>query len=136
VLVAALRSDRGASRQLLIGSLDRTFQVLASVPLILEYEAVLTRPEHLEASGLTSSQVNEVLDALVKVSIPVPLRFLWRPRLKDPADEMVLETAVNGAAKWLVTFNLRHLADAAREFGIRVARPCDALREVRRHAKK
>ena len=121
---------------MLIGALDRTFEVLASVPLILEYEAVLTRPEHLEASGLTSSQVNEVLDALVKVSIPVPLRFLWRPRLKDPADEMVLETAVNGAADWLVTFNLRHLADAAREFGIRVARPCDARREIRRHEKK
>ena len=106
------------------------------MPLILEYEAVLTRPEHLEASGLTSSQVNEVLDALVKVSIPVPLRFLWRPRLKDPADEMVLETAVNGAAEWLVTFNLRHLANAAREFGIHVARPCDARKEIRRHEKK
>jgi hypothetical protein len=49
---------------------------------------------------------------------------------------MVLETAVNGAADWLVTFNLRHLADAAREFEIHVARPCDAWREIRRHAKK
>jgi putative PIN family toxin of toxin-antitoxin system len=135
VLVAALRSDRGASRQLLICALDRTFEVLISVPLILEYEAVLTRPEHVEASGLTSSQVNEVVDALVKVSIPVPLQFLWRPRLKAPADEMVLETAVNGAAVWL-TFNLRHLADAAREFGIRVALPRDARREIRRHEKK
>jgi predicted nucleic acid-binding protein len=134
--VAALRSGRGASRQLLIGALDRAFEVLASVPLVLEYEAVLTRPEHLEASGLTATQVNEVLDALVKVSIPVPLRFLWRPRLKDPADEMVLETAVNGAADWLVTFNLRHFADAAREFGVHVARPCDARKEIRRHEKK
>ena len=121
---------------MLIGALDRAFEVLASVPLVLEYEAVLTRPEHLEASGLTATQVNEVLDALVKVSVPVPLRFLWRPRLKDPADEMVLETAVNGAADWLVTFNLRHLADAAQEFGVHVARPCDALKEIRRHEKK
>jgi len=136
VMVAALRSDRGASRQLLIGALDRTFDELVSVPLIIEYEAVLTRPEHLEASGLTPSEVNGVLDALVKVSIPAPLRFLWRPRLKDPADEMVLETAVNGAADWLVTFNLRHLAKAAREFGVRVARPCDAWKEIRGHAKK
>ncbi len=106
------------------------------MPLIIEYEAVLTRLEHLEAIGLTSRQVNEVLDAFVKVSIPVPLRFLWRPQLKDPADEMVLETAVNGAADWLVTFNLRHLADAARQFGIRVARPYDAWREVRTHETK
>jgi putative PIN family toxin of toxin-antitoxin system len=136
VLVAALRSNRGASRQLLVGALDGTFEVLASVPLVLEYEAVLTRPAHLEASGLTAPQVNELLDALVKVSIPVPLQFLWRPRLKDPADEIVLETAVNGATDWLVSFNLRHLADAAREFGIRVARPCDVRREIRRDEKK
>lgn len=121
---------------MLIGALDRTFEVLASVPLIFEYEAVLTRLEQLEASGLTSPQVNDILDAFVKVSIPVPLRFLWRPRLKDPADEMVLETAVNGAADWLVTFNQRHLAGAAREFGIRVARPGDAWREIRKHEKK
>jgi predicted nucleic acid-binding protein len=121
---------------LLIGALDRRFEVLASVPLILEYEAVLTRPEQLESSGLTSPQVNDVIDAFVKVSIPVPLRFLWRPQLKDPADEMVLETAVNGAADWLITFNLRHLANAARAFGIRVARPGDAWREIRRHEKK
>lgn len=136
VLVASLRSDRGASRQLLTGALDRRFEVLASVPLIIEFEAVLTRPEHLAASGLTAQQVNEVLDAFVKVSIPVHLGFLWRPRLKDPADEMVLETAVNGAADWLVTFNLRHLAEPAREFGIRVARPGDMWRAIRKHEKK
>ena len=134
--MASLRSNRGASRQLLIGALDSAFEVVASVPLIIEYEAVLTRPEHLEASGLTSRQMNQVLDALVKVSIPVHFWFLWRPRLKDPADEMVLETAVNGEADWLVTFNVRHLADAAREFGIRVMRPRDAWKEIQKHEKK
>jgi hypothetical protein len=72
---ALLGSERGASRQLSVGALDRSVEVLASVPLVLEYEAVLTRPEHLEASGLTAPEVNEVLDALVKVSIPVALRF-------------------------------------------------------------
>jgi predicted nucleic acid-binding protein len=113
---------------------DIIFEVLASVPLVIEYEAVLTRQEHLDASGLTAPQMNEVLDALVKVSIPATLRFMWRPQLKDPADEMVLETAVNGGADWLVTFNLRHLAAAARRFGIQVGRPCDVWREFRRYA--
>ena len=136
VVVAALRSDLGASRRLLIGALDRAFEVLASVPLIVEYEAVLTRPERLEASGLTAREMNEVLDALVKVSVPVHFWFLWRPRLKDPADEMVLETAVNGEADWLVTFNVRHLAEAARGFGIRVLRPRDAWRKIQGHEKK
>jgi putative PIN family toxin of toxin-antitoxin system len=136
VLVAALRSDRDASRQLLICALDREIEVLASVPLMLEYETVLTRPEHLNASGLTAAQMNEVLDALAKVLTPVHLRFLWRPRLKDPADEMVLATAVNGGADRLVTFNMRHLAAAAREFGIRVLRPGDAWKEVQRRNEK
>lgn len=132
VVVAALRSDRGASRQLIISALDGKIKLLASVPLLFEYEAVLTRPEHLDASGLTSKDVNEILDGLAKVAVPVYLRFLWRPQLKDPADEMVLETAVNGEADGLVTFNVRHLAEAAREFGIRVMRPRDAWKEVKR----
>ena len=136
MLVASLRSDKGASRRLLAGAFDGMFDVLASVPLIIEYEAVLTRPEHLKASGLTARQMSEILDALVKISIPVDLRFLWRPRLKDPADEMVLETAVNGAADWLVTFNIRHLAPAAGEFGIRVGWPRDAWKELGRDEKK
>jgi len=121
---------------LLIGALDRAFEVLASVPLVIEYEAVLTRPEHLDASGLTSREMNDVLDALVKISVPVHFWFLWRPRLKDPADEMVLETAVNGEADWLVTFNTRHLAVAAREFGVRVMRPSEAWKEFQKHEKK
>jgi putative PIN family toxin of toxin-antitoxin system len=136
VLVAALRSDRGASRQLLIAALDREIDVLASVPLMVEYEAVLTRPEHLDASGLSAAEMNGVLDALAKVLIPVRLRFLWRPRLTNPADEMVLETVVNGEADRLVTFNVRHLAAAARESGIRVVRPCDAWTEVQRRNEK
>jgi len=103
---------------------------------MVEYEAVLTRPEHLAASGLTSRQVSEILDALAKVIFPVHLRFLWRPRLKDPADEMVLETAVNGQADRLVTFNVRHLAEAAREFGIRVMQPRDAWKEGQRRNEK
>jgi len=136
VLVAAIRSDRGASRQLLLSALDGEIGALVSVPLMVEYEAVLTRPEHLLASGLSAKEVNEILDALAKVSIPVQLRFLWRPRLKDPANEIVLETAVNGAADRLVTFNERHLGAAAREFGIRVLPPRDVWKEIKRQNEK
>ena len=136
VVVAAFRSDRGASRQLLLSALDGKFEALISVPLMVEYEAVLTRPEHLNASGLSADEVNAILDAYAKVATPVRLRFLWRPRLKVPADEMVLETAVNGAADWLVTFNERHLAAAAREFGVRVSRPRDLWTEIRRRDEK
>ena len=103
---------------------------------MIEYEAVLTRPGHLDAIGFGAAEVSEILDAVAKVSIPVAVRFLWRPRLKDPADEMVLATAVNGNADWLVTFNVRHLAEGARDFGIPVVRPIEAWKQVQRHEKK
>jgi len=135
-MVAALRSDRGASRRLLLRALEGGLELLASVPLMIEYEAVLAWPEHLEAIGLDIRGVNEILDAVASVCTPVSLRFLWRPRLKDPADEMVLETAVNGGADWLVTFDVRHLAEAARDFGIRVTGPSEAWKEAQRYAKK
>src|SRR5258708_16834185 len=131
VVVAALRSDRGASRQLLLAGLAQPVGVLASVPLMLEYEAVLTRPEQLRQTGMTIAETNSVLDALAAVIEPVMLRFLWRPRLPDPADEMVLVTAVNGRADCLATFNLRHLGAAAVEFGISATPPGTIWREIK-----
>ena len=135
VVVAALRSDQGASRQLLLAALDRRFVMLVSVPLMIEYEAVLTRQEHLAAAGITADDANTVLDGLAAVIEPVRLSFLWRPRLKEAADEMVLETAVNGTADRLVTFNLKHLGKAALEFGIRAVKPDEALQKMGGEAK-
>ena len=138
VVVAAFRSDRGLSRRLLLAALNRKIIMLVSVPLMLEYEAVLKRPEQLDAIGVTSDEIDAVLDALAAVIEPVRLRFLWRPMLKDPSDEMVLETAVNGQADRLVTFNLRHLGQAAQEFGISADGPGAIWREIRgrEHEKK
>ncbi|HWC18359.1 MAG TPA: PIN domain-containing protein, partial [Terriglobales bacterium] len=84
VMVAALRSDRGASRQLLLSALNGQFELLISVPLMLEYESVVTRSEHLAASGLTAAEVEKVLDDVVAIARPVRLAFRWRPRLLDP----------------------------------------------------
>ena len=57
----------------------------------MEYEAVCTRPEHLEASGLSAQQLDLFLDGLASIVQPVEVHFLWRPPLRDPADELVLE---------------------------------------------
>src|SRR5260370_9384911 len=81
VVVAALRSGRGASRQLLLAALDRRVVILASVPVMVEYEAVLTRPEQLRATGLTAGQTNGVFDAISAGAEPVALRVLFRPPL-------------------------------------------------------
>lgn len=132
VVVAALRSDRGASRQLLLAALNRQFELLLSVPLMLEYEAVLTRPEHLAGSGLTSAEVGRVLDDLAAVAKPVGLEFRWRPRLSDPDDDMVLETAINGRANAIVTFNQRDFAAGMEGFDTAVILPRKALEQIRR----
>jgi putative PIN family toxin of toxin-antitoxin system len=130
VLVAAIRSNRGRANRLLVAALRRRCVPLASVPLMLEYEAVLTRPEHLSASGLTSIEVGVVLDALAAVAEPVRLNFLWRPLLPDPDDDMVLETAVNGRADAIATFNRRDFSRSAPRFGIAVRTPGDCLQEL------
>jgi predicted nucleic acid-binding protein len=80
VMVAAIRSDTGASRRLLIAGLQRLCTLVLSVPLAIEYEAVMTRAEHLAASGLTKADVGALLDTVVSVAEPVRLAFLWRPR--------------------------------------------------------
>ncbi len=131
VIVAALRSDAGASRQLLLSALDEQFELLLSVPLILEYEAVLTRPEHLMACKLSRTEIEHVLDDIAAHCTPVRLAFRWRPQLPDPDDDMVLETAVNGGARAIVTFNRRDFTEIAAGFDCDVLLPGMALQQIR-----
>ena len=130
VVVAALRSPSGASARLLEAALDGTVTLLANVALVLEYEAVCTRTEHVAASGLSAKQVAIFLDAIAALAEPVESHFIWRPQLRDPADEMVLEAAVNGAAQAIVTFNRRDFGSAPARFGVEVLLPRDTLRRL------
>ncbi len=127
VMVAAIRSNLGASRRLLAGGLTKQFTLLASVPLLIEYQAVMTRLEHLQASRLTAREMRVILDAVASVAEPVRLSFLWRPVLRDPNDDMVLETAINGRADYLVTFNQRDFGMAVKHFSVTVLPPREAL---------
>src|SRR5215470_16630402 len=118
-MVAAFRSAKGASRWLLDEALRTNITIVASVPLILEYEAVLTRPEHLSVIQLTVKEVGKIIDAVAAVSSHARLSFRWRPLLDDANDDMVLETAINGGAEILVTFNIRDFGSAGNRFGCR-----------------
>jgi len=129
ILVAASRSRLGASFALLQALRNRQFTALVSVPLMLEYEAVLKRPEHLTASGRSAAMTDAFLDALSLCVEPVHLHYLWRPQLRDPDDEMVLETALNGRAEMLVTLNIGDFA-AASHFRLKVATPSAFLRQL------
>ncbi|MCO5162776.1 MAG: putative toxin-antitoxin system toxin component, PIN family [Mesorhizobium sp.] len=127
VLVAALRSRKGSSRLLLVDALRQQVEIVLSVPLALEYEAVLTRPEHLRAFGLSRDEVERLLDALFGVARAVDLAFTWRPVSADPNDDMVIETAVNGGADMVVTFNAKDFAGLEARFGIPAASPAQYL---------
>lgn len=133
-IVAALRSNEGASRQLLVWALERRYTSLASVALFVEYEAVATRPEHLRSAGWELDEVGAVLDALAGVVEPVSVSYSWRPMARDADDDMVLEAAVNGRADAIVTFNVRDVAAAAERFGVDVLTPGRAVQLLRASA--
>ena len=95
-------------------------------------EATCSEAEHQLAAGLSEREVEIFLDAAVAMAEPVKTHFLWRPQLRDPGDEMVLETAVNGRADALVTFNVRDFQTVPAWFGIEVMIPREAIRRMRR----
>jgi putative PIN family toxin of toxin-antitoxin system len=131
VLVAGLRSGLGASARLLGLVAEGIVTPLVSTPLFLEYEDVLKRPEQLQAMAMTEEAMDGFLSAFASASEAVEVHYKWRPQVRDPADEMVLEAAINGRAAALVTHNLRDLADAGKAFGIPVIRPAEALKRCK-----
>ena len=112
---------------LLEAILKGRIEALIAPGLILEYEAVLTRDEHLIVSEMTIEDVADLLDAICRMATPVRIRWQWRPQLRDANDEMVLETAINGRAHAIVTFNRADFEFAAKQFGILVLSPREAV---------
>ena len=105
--------------------------MLLSTALMLEYEAVCGQADHRKAAGLSMEETEVFLNALAFLSIPVRMHFHWRPQLKDIGDEMVLETAVNGGADALVTYNMKDYGKVPASFGIALLSPQEALKRIR-----
>ena len=131
VIIAALRSPSGASAALLGAVLDRRVTMLVSVPLFFEYEAKCTDPVHWTAAGLAQAHADIFVNGLAALIEPVKTHYLWRPMLRDPSDEMVLEVAVNGRAEAIVTFNLRDYGIVPSTFNIEAITPSIAIRRLR-----
>lgn len=130
VIVAGLRSRLGASNRVLMLVAEGRCVPLVTTAVFLEYEDVLLRPEHRLATGMSERDVNGFLGALASAAEPVEVHFTWRPQLSDPADELMLEAAVNGHAEAIVTHNTRDFGSAARIFGIAVRTPAQVLEEL------
>lgn len=120
ILYAGLYSSTGASFRLL--RLVRSGLVIpcVSVTLVMEYEAVLSA--RLEQLDLTQEELTGFLGYFVALSERIKIFYLWRPGLRDPGDDMVLETAVAARADFIVTHNIKDFTGAER-FGIRVVTP-------------
>jgi putative PIN family toxin of toxin-antitoxin system len=127
VVIAGLRSNRGAS-YLLLAELGRgNIEIALSVPLILEYEDALGR--NRVAAGLSTQDVEAVLDFFCSVARLQRIFYLWRPLLPDPSDDMVLEVAVAAQCSALVTHNIRDFVGAD-QLGVRVLTPAAFLRQI------
>ena len=127
VVLAAARSSGGTSFHLLNLIEDPRFEINLSVPLVLEYEAVLKRPAH----NLTMShkEIDDVIDFLCENANLRRIHFLWRATLNDPNDDFLLELAVESNCKYIITFNTKDFL-ATDSFGILAIRPSEFLKII------
>ncbi len=103
------------------------FGVCVSVPLVLEYESVARR--HAPHLTFGPADIDAVIDYVCRVASHHRIHYLWRPVLRDPNDDMVLELAVAAHASAIVTFNVSDFTGADR-FGVSVVRPAEFLRQI------
>lgn len=128
VLITALRSSLGASYKLLtlIGQTNK-FEINLSVPLVLEYEEVAKRLS--KDIGLSHEDIDDILDYLCAVANKHDIFFLWRPFLRDPKDDMVLELAVEANCDFIVTYNEKDFS-GVETFGLTVISPKTFLQQI------
>lgn len=126
-MISALRSRNGASYKLLSLIDESKFDFCVSVPLILEYEAVAKRMSQM--LGLTHQDIDDVIDYLCSVGKHRKVHFLWRPHLKDPGDDFVLELAVESESNYIVTHNIKDFK-GVKTFKIQVITPQEFLQLI------
>ena len=124
VVLAAMRSQTGASHRLLLTLGHPRWQSVVTPALMYEYEDVARRPGN--APGLSPQDITDILDLIYQQSHRQLVWFSWRPLSSDPCDDAVLEAAIAGGCDFVVSFNERHLRAAA-EFSIEVLKPADLL---------
>ena len=127
VMVAALKSKRGASYKLLSIIDQDKFQISISVPLIIEYEYALKRTDL--SILLTESEIDDILDYICQIADKREIFYLWRPYLKDPKDDMVLELAVESESDYIITYNQKDFQGVSK-FGIKTLTPKAFLKKI------
>ena len=127
VIVAGLRSRRGSAFQLITLIDTGQFDIHLSVPLVLEYTEVLLR--ELSNLYLSREEVDNLINFYCAVGVQHEIFFLWRPFLRDPKDDMVLELAVKAGCQSIITYNTRDFA-GVQQFGLNLLEPSEFLRLI------
>jgi len=127
VIVAGLRSQRGSAFRLLTLVGTGRFEIHLSVPLVLEYQEVLSR--ELSNLYVSATDIEDFIEFHCSVAMKHQIFFLWRPYLRDPKDDMVLELAVAAGCDSVVTYNIRDFA-GIEKFGITAVVPAEFLKAI------
>jgi putative PIN family toxin of toxin-antitoxin system len=128
VLVAGLRSNRGASFQILRAIRAGDIRIAVSVALVLEYESVVLRPGLIP--GFTAEELGRIVDGLCQLADHQQVFFAWRPFLPDPDDDLVLELAVAASASFVITHNVSDF-QGSDSMGVRAITPATTLDFIR-----
>jgi putative PIN family toxin of toxin-antitoxin system len=128
VLFAGLYSSTGASFQILRLIDEGRIKPIISTPLLFEYEDVLKRKQ--AELALSGKQIDIILDNICALSAFQKIYFLWRPYLRDPKDDHVLEVAVASGTKIIVTHNIKDFK-GVHEFGIQAMPPKKLLEMIK-----
>jgi len=129
VVISALIGQKGPARAVLRHCLNGFYRPLISNALFQEYEDVSQRADILKKTPLLASEIQELMCAYYSTCQWVPIYYLWRPNLSDESDNFLIELAVAGNAKYLVTNNVKDLKAAELTFhGFEILTPEDLLR--------
>jgi putative PIN family toxin of toxin-antitoxin system len=116
VIISALIGEQGPSRRLLRKCLEQQLKPMMSNTLFTEYEDVCFRENIQLRCPLTESETRRFLNAFYSASQWVSIHYIWRPNLKDEGDNFLVELAVAGNAKYIVTNNVKDFSQAQLRF--------------------
>jgi putative PIN family toxin of toxin-antitoxin system len=126
VIYAALRSNLGSSYVILAAMAEGQVDYAVSAAIVFEYEDVLKRPK--SQLVFTEPEIDQILDSIVALGNRHSSHFLWRPFLKDPKDDMILELAVVSASDRIITHNIKDFKGSSK-LGVEAITPLEYLKK-------
>lgn len=130
VFVSALLSETTAPRQVIRLCLLGEIQPLMSNALFVEFESLLSRDNIFRKSPLSEQQRQDFLSDFLSVCKWVSIYYLWRPNLRDEADNHLIELALSGGGEHIITGNTKDFKGTELSFPqIQILTPSNYLKQ-------